>query len=82
MGGMPWCMAEKEAAVLDSVRLVRERLSGDRRESIEVAGDTPSDRYEGRRRCYKTHCVLVVEPQFGVTRKARAIMRSDLHLNP
>lgn len=53
IGGTPCCIAEKDAAVLASVRLVRERVNGEAlfKESIEVAGDTPSDKYERRRRC-------------------------------
>ena len=52
MGGMPCCMAEKDILVPASVRLVRERLNGDAAfsESIEVAGETPSDKYDLLRR--------------------------------
>ena len=46
-------MAEKDAAVLASVIFVCERLSGDCNESMDVAGETPSERYERRRLCYK-----------------------------
>jgi len=53
IGGIPCCVAEKDAAVLVSVRLVRERLSGECNEFMEVAGDTPFERYERRRRCYR-----------------------------
>lgn len=72
IGGIPCWIAEKEAAVLASVRFVRERLSGDCKESMEVAGDTPSERYERRRWCYKTYCTLVAEQRPRATRKARA----------
>lgn len=57
IGGMPCCIAENEAVVLASVTLVCDRVNGDAlfRESIEVAGDTPSDRYDRRRRfCSRT----------------------------
>jgi len=52
IGGIPCCIAEIDA-LLASVRLVRERLSREVAfsESMDVAGDTPSDRYERLRRC-------------------------------
>lgn len=45
IGGIPCCMAEKELLPA-SARFVRERLNGNAalRLSIEVAGDTPSDK--------------------------------------
>jgi hypothetical protein len=62
MGGIPCCIAEKDMlVVLASVRFVRERLNGDvaLRESIEVAGETPSDKYDLLRRFYKIARQLV-----------------------
>ena len=51
-GGIPCCIAESDM-LLASVRFVRERLIGDAalKESMDVAGDTPSDRYDRLRRC-------------------------------
>ena len=45
IGGMPCCIAEKEV-LLASAMFVRERACGDAAfsESIDVAGDTPSDK--------------------------------------
>ena len=61
IGGNACCKTEKEVPVLDSARFGRERVMGDIKESIEVAGDTPSERYERWRRCYNTDCGSVVE---------------------
>jgi hypothetical protein len=51
-GGIPCCIAESDM-LLASVRFVRERLIGDGafKESMDVAGDTPSDKCERLRRC-------------------------------
>ena len=50
MGGMPCCMAEKEAAEPPLVILMRERFNGEAafNESIDVAGDTPFDNPDRR----------------------------------
>ena len=61
IGGKACCKTENDVPILDSVRFVRERVMGDCKESIDVAGDTPSVRYERRRRCYNTDCGSVVE---------------------
>ena len=56
IGGIPCCIADKEV-LLAWVRFVRERLSGDAAfsESMDVAGDTPSDRNDRLRRfCQKS----------------------------
>ncbi len=51
MGGIPCCIAEMDV-LLASVMLVRERANADAApsESIEVAGDTPLDMKDRRRR--------------------------------
>ena len=57
IGGMPCCIAENEVLLASAARFVRERVKGDvaLRESIDVAGDTPSERYDRLRRfCYIT----------------------------
>lgn len=52
-GGIPCCMAESDTLLASVVRFVRERVLGDAalRESMDVAGDTPSDKYDRLRRC-------------------------------
>lgn len=51
IGGMPCCIAEKEA-LLASARFDRDRLRGEAAlsESMDVAGDTPSDKNDRLRR--------------------------------
>ena len=51
IGGIACCIAEKDM-LLASVRFVRERVSGDAAlsESMDVAGDTPSDKNDRLRR--------------------------------
>lgn len=52
IGGIPCCICENDTLLPASVRLVLDRLKGDvaLRESIEVAGETPSDKNDLLRR--------------------------------
>ena len=54
IGGIPCCMAERDV-LLASVMLVRERLKGDAAlsESMDVAGDTPSDKFDRLRQFWR-----------------------------
>lgn len=48
IGGIPCWVAERDVSLPTAVMSLRERLKGEAalRESIEVTGDTPSDKFD------------------------------------